>query len=94
MLSVFPRGVLDEIWYVIGSVSEVFLTFSYNRFSFILQQISFQLLYTFGLKSKRKGTPSRGSNSSISNPACLLRSQNAKILKERTSFLRAKIPYY
>ena len=31
MLFLFPLDVLDEIWDVIESISEVFLTYSYSR---------------------------------------------------------------
>ena len=49
MLSVFPLDVLDEIWDLIESVSEGFLTYSYSSkpdmlFSFVLCVSCFQII--------------------------------------------------
>ena len=48
MLSFFPLDVLDEIWDLIESVSEGFLTYSYiQKVKFVMQLSLFVCLFLF-----------------------------------------------
>ena len=57
VLSFFPLDVLDEIWDLVESVSEGFLTYSwYIALLILLFVLSLFYLFIYLLKSKTKGT--------------------------------------
>ena len=47
MLSFFPRGVLDEIWDLIESVSEGFLIYSEVKMLKVIEEVVVRLIVVF-----------------------------------------------